>query len=392
MAMRTARLAIAISAAAHALAVAWIGTRAFAPPVHGAVLTTTPIEIVAPVEQTVPPVEQTVPPVVPIDVALADDRPPPAPAAAIHPPSAPGAHTRGRPVIAVPGAGSAGETAPRSPAAPSGLMAMRRGDAPPAALPAGRWDDLDHAPRGSGPAKDVTTGLLRESGGGGYEAEQGVFVGKVSPDGTVKITDRPNLNVHIALPSPRALGRGVARWYDSDKGPYGAAGDTSMASQIQASPGSTVDPGDRSKTVIVPVLGGGFDVTDWLMRSHGGDPYASKKLSFLDATRDERVQIGGKHRTEQLARSTQLMKRTLDALWVAPADLAARKRALFELWDDCAETGDREIIDGGQAARRLVIGFIRAHLPAGSPGAYTATELAALARSRQSKAAFEPYE
>jgi hypothetical protein len=301
-------------------------------------------------------------------------------------------HPRGAPAIAVHGVGPAGETAPRAPAASGGLMAMRRGDVPRAALPSGRWDELDHAPRGTAPQTDLTTGLLRPSGGGSYEAEQGVFVGKVNPDGTVKITDRPNLNVHVALPSPRAFGHGLAQWYDSDKGPHGAEGDTAMAKQIQASPGSTTDPGDRSKTVIVPVLAGGFDVTDWLMRGHAGDPYASKKLSFLDATRDERARIGGKHRTEQLARSTELMKRTLDTLWAAHQDLAARKQALFELWDDCAETGDPDLVEAGRAARRLVIGFIRAHLPAGGPDAYTPAELAALARVRQSKATFEPYE
>jgi hypothetical protein len=128
------------------------------------------------------------------------------------------------------------------------------------------------------------------------------------------------------------------------------------------------------------------------MRNHGGDPYASKKLAFLDATRDERVQIGGKHRKEQLARSTQLMRRNLDALAAAHADLAARKRTLFELWDECAEAGDPDLVAGGQAARRLVVGFIRAHLPAGGPDAYTPDELAALSRVQQSKATFQPYE
>jgi hypothetical protein len=400
MGMRTLRLAVAISAAAHAVAVAWVVTHALALPARSEAATTTPVEIVAVDRPVVPPV---VPVVVPIDVALADDRPPPVREPAARPPIASrahGAHTGGEPAIAVPGVGSAGETAPRPPSAPSGLMAMRRGDVPRAALPGGRWDDLDHAPRGTAPEKDLTTGILHESGGGSYESEQGVFVAKVSPDGTVKLTDRPNLNVHVALPSPKALGRSLARWYESDKGPSGAEGDTVMASQIQLHAGPTTDPpatpgspsADHTKTVIVPVLAGGFDVTDWLMRNHSGDPYASRKLSLLDATRDERVQLGGKHRSERLAHSAQLMRKTLDALWAAPADLAARKRALFELWDDCAEAGDPELVAGGQAARRLVIGFIRAHLPAGGPDAYTPAELAAFARARQSKAPFQPYE
>ena len=45
---------------------------------------------------------------------------------------------------------------------------------------------------------------------------------------------------------------------------------------------------DQSATVVVPIIAGQFDTTDWLMRRHGIDPYASKKLKFLDATRETR--------------------------------------------------------------------------------------------------------
>jgi len=65
---------------------------------------------------------------------------------------------------------------------------------------------------------------------------------------------------------------------------------------------------------------------------------------------------------------------------------------LFELWDECAETGDPDLVAGGQAARRLVIGAIRARFPAGSATAFTPAEIAAFARSQQSKATFQPYE
>jgi hypothetical protein len=279
-------------------------------------------------------------------------------------------------------------------------MAMRRGEAPRATLPAGRWDDLDHVPRGTAPEKDLATGILAPSGGGTYRSDQGVFVGKVSPDGSVKLTDSPNLNAHLALPSPKSLGNALSRWYGSDKGPTGQEGDTAMAKQLQVTSGATTDPvdpvttrnKDRATTVIVPILAGGFDTTDWLMRRHGQDPYASKKLAFLDSTRDERVQIGNRHRAEQLKQSPQLVQKTLDALWAATSDPEARKRALFELWDECAETGDPGLVAAGQAARRLVIGFIRGHLPAGAAGAFTPAELAAFARAKHSTAAFAPYE
>jgi len=86
------------------------------------------------------------------------------------------------------------------------------------------------------------------------------------------------------------------------------------------------------------------------------------------------------------------VQHSLRALWAATQDLRARKQALFDLWDDCAETGDAAVVAAGEAARRLILGFIRAHLPAGSADAFTAQDIAALARAQQSKAVFQPYE
>jgi hypothetical protein len=104
------------------------------------------------------------------------------------------------------------------------------------------------------------------------------------------------------------------------------------------------------------------------------------------------VQMGTAHREQQLRRTSQLMQRNLDQLWQRVADPTARRAALFELWDETIEAGDELAVEAGRAARTLVIGFIRARLPAGGPDAYTADELAALNRRRQSKAIFAPYE
>jgi len=409
--VRKLPLGVALSAAVHAAAVAWVATRATTPSLAAEPASSTTIEIVAVDRPAAPPAPPVAPvaPARPPDVALADERPEP-PALAPRPPAAmatapraprsPGSAEPPAAAIVVPGAGSADETAPRQSPARNPMMAMRGGEAPRAELPAGRWDDLDHAPRGTVPEKDRTTGILDASGGGTYKSDQGVFTGKVAPDGSVKLTDSRNLNVHLALPTPKSIGRGISSWYDSEKGQLGTEGDPALAKQIQVTSGATTDVPDpatgrlkdRAATAVVPVLAGGFDTTDWLMRRHGQDPYASKKLAFLDATRDERVQIGNRHRAEQLSHATQLMQHNLDALWAATQDLAARKRALFELWDECAETGDPDLVAGGQAARRLVIGAIRARLPAGSAVAFTPAELAAFAREKQSRAAFQPYE
>ncbi|HEX8112168.1 MAG TPA: hypothetical protein VF516_30755, partial [Kofleriaceae bacterium] len=250
------------------------------------------------------------------------------------------------------------------------------------------------------PVRDPQSGLLHDAGGGSHRSEQGGFDAIVHPDGTVTLHDNPAFAIHLAVPSLGDLGRAAASWYTCDKGASGKEGDPAMAGQIQVSPGATVAasdpigtaPRDHATTVIVPVLGGSFEVTDWLMRRHGQDPYAARKLRVLDATRDERVAIGKRHRAAELARTPEVVHRQLEVLWAQAADLAERKQGLFELWDDCVEIGDPELVAAAEAARRMILGFIRAHLPAGSADAYTPAELAALARTRRSQTAFTPYD
>jgi hypothetical protein len=400
-------LAVVVSAVVHAASLTWL----FAPRQLGAPAAN-PLER-ATADRAIPRPPEP-PRTAAIDVVLLDE---PTPAAApVLAPAAAHARAPSGPAPAAAGAlppgaaATATAGAPRpteAPGAPAGqrpdrpsLLAMRRGEAPSAALPFGRWDNLDHAPRGTAPQRDPSSGLLHEAGGGSHRSEQGGFDAIVHPDGTVVLRDHPSFHARLVVPSLRELGRDAATWYTSDKGPSGTDGDPAMAGQVRVSSGATVAPSDptgtapkeHNPTVVVPVLGGGFEVTDWLMRRHGQDPYAARKLAVLDATRDERVAIGKRHRAAELARTPEIVHRQLELLWAGATDLAERKQGLFELWDDCVETGDPEVVAAAGAARRLIIGFIRAHLPAGSADAYTPAQLAALARTRHSQAAFAPYE
>lgn len=167
---------------------------------------------------------------------------------------------------------------------------------------------------------------LKAAGGGAYKADKETFTARVEPDGSTHLKEKP----------------------------------------------------------------GQLDTQDKIMMSMGIDPYARAKLAFLDRTRDQRAAVGERWRHEQLSRSAQLMQRNIDRLWASTGELAARKTGLFELWDDCAETGSDELIAGGLAARRLVIGVIRGRLQ--GTDAYTAAELARLNSRRRSKAVFAPYE
>ncbi|HWO19594.1 MAG TPA: hypothetical protein VNO30_12495 [Kofleriaceae bacterium] len=388
--MRKAPLGVLISVAVHT-ALGALVFAAYEPPAR-------PEPEAEPVTVEIVPIEPA-----PMEVAVAAPTAPmPVPEPARPPPPPPPERRAAPPAPPSISTGTARpiETAPVDPGTPdpsatpprrSAWFDLRGGRRPTVdlRLPSGHRDDLERVPRGTDAAPGVApTGQLQDAGGGSRRSDQGVFTAKVAPDGSVTLKDGRNLRVGLALPTPRSIGNGVSRWYYSDKGPDGQRGERALEKEVS---GST-DAGDRSKTAIVPVVRGGFDVTDALMRSKGQDPYASKKLAFLDSTRDERVAMGNAHREQQLKKTTQIVQRNLDQLWQRVTDPRARREALFELWDEVVESGDEATVEAGRAARRLVVGVIRARLPAGGPDAYTAEELAALNRRRHSKATFAPYE
>jgi hypothetical protein len=379
---------VVVSVAVHAAVVAIVHVIEPAPrPVPELPLVA--VELV-PVELTPPPptaVERAALPEPAAAPAQESSQPPVAPPPAAPPRAAAAISTGAREAVEVtpPGTDPGATPAPRSP-----WFDLRRGRGPAVDLriPPGLFDGLANVPRGTDAARPVTpTGQLQESGGGRHRSDQGPFVATVAPDGGVTLKDRRNLGVRVVLPTPRDIANGISRWYYSDKGPDGQRGERALEKAV----GGSIDPGDRTRTTIIPVLGGGFDLTDAIMRHKGSDPYASKKLAFLDSTRDERVQIGTAHREQQLRKTAQIVQQHLDRTWRDVADPRARRQALFELWDEVVEAGDASLVEAGVAARKLVIGCIRARLPAGGPDAYTAEELAALNRRRQSKALFQPY-
>jgi hypothetical protein len=186
-------------------------------------------------------------------------------------------------------------------------------------------------------AQEIADVELHPSGNGTYSIEDkqfGAYTARVARDGTVAITDKRNLQVDGVLP--------------------------------------------------IGILGH-FDATDWVMRSHGADPYAAAKRAFLERTRDQRVEIGRRDRKDKLKQAPALMQEHLARLWSTIADPTERKQTLFALWDECADTGDEELVAAADGARQMVVGFIHA-----KQIAYSSAELAALNAHRQSKSAFAP--
>jgi hypothetical protein len=343
-------LSVTISAVVHLVAIAFVGARELSDRGDGrAEPTLTTIEIVAPAP--VPVVETP-----PVDVQLLDEptttstKPLPAKKSTTRvATSRVESRGTGNPLVETPGTPGT-EPGKTNPGTRSPYFDMRRGSqADLFTLPKSK-DDLDHVPAGTVAQRGVaTTGLLDDAAGGRKKSHQDVFVAKVDRDGSVKIQDTKNLQAELS-------------WNPAK------------------------------------FLSGRFDVTDYLMRKTKNDPYSSRKLKFLDETRDERVEIGKQWRQQQLMQTSQIMRKNLQRAWASSTDMAARKQALFELWDEIVEPKSRDdladevLVEASRVARRAVVGFIKAHLPAGSAHAYTEPELIAFNANKQSSSKFAPYE
>jgi hypothetical protein len=188
--------------------------------------------------------------------------------------------------------------------------------------------------------------VLRPDGGGGYRMDRETFAARVDRDGRVTFTDKPN----IQSDGPTAGGFGALGW------------------------------------------AGRFDVTDAIMRARGEDPYRYEKAKFLDETREMRCAMAAVERSDNLREAVHALSSFLDKIWSHDAwSPAERRRVIFELWDDCAEEGDVEMLAAAAQARASIVGFIRRRLPEGSTAGYGLDELARLNRGRRSQQVFDPY-
>lgn len=270
-----------------------------------------------------------------------------------------------------------------------GAMSMRQGK-PDLSLPTGSGVITAIINRPSPPPEDIAAELEPQRDGTHVKNDL-VFVATVEPDGNVKFEDKPNFRYKFHLPNPVKIARGVKRHLASwAEDPTGVATDRTKKNRdgTDDDHDGKLDEGDT-----VTILSGGFDLTDWAMRSQGDDPYTSRKMAFLDRTRTDRVAIGGKYRADQLDAADQYMLDHLRALWKRDdLDAEARRAEVFALWDDCAEAGEARVVEAAARARAALYRFVATKLPPGSRDAYTADELARLNATRKSRATFAPYD
>lgn len=201
--------------------------------------------------------------------------------------------------------------------------------------------------------------LLTPDEDGNYTWDRHGLHAKIRPDGTVEFRLRYGLSINgIGVGEPMC------------KGPATDPDDCQLGQTVPALPG------------ITPSL----DSTDLLYMAHGDDPRAAWKRWFFKQTREFRDELAQKFQKKLLVSSPDRMRANIRRIWSdGSATMAHKRRLLFELWDECADS------EAGQKVRGQLIHFIRQKFPPESPEAFTPQELGAFNASRLSKQSFSPY-
>jgi hypothetical protein len=129
----------------------------------------------------------------------------------------------------------------------------------------------------------------------------------------------------------------------------------------------------------------GFDVTDALQRGAGNDPYRAEREWFMNETEEIRDRLASRASQRVSREALTGLEDRLRRVWTSDRSVRDRKRALFDMWDECAED------ETGAEARNRIVAFIRREIAEGSTDEYGTDELARLNRDRTSRARFDPY-
>ncbi len=185
------------------------------------------------------------------------------------------------------------------------------------------------------------------TGGGSMRADKEPFHAEIRSDGRIEFRDRPNVQIE-----------GIK----------------------------------ISEEYLIPVIAGRFDVTDAIMASLGETLYPYRKRKLMDESREMRAGMAKADHEYQLKKALKNYNRHLRWLWKQETlTIRDRKKALFALWDECAEEGSASVLATARSVRAKTIAFVRKKLPKGSRHSYSTAELNALNDRRQSSEYFLPY-
>jgi hypothetical protein len=212
------------------------------------------------------------------------------------------------------------------------------------------------------------------------------LVATIREDGAVDFVAKPDVNV---VPGPFGGNGRTAQ--------QNAAGDPTLGEVL---PSHLVPPHlDRAlqrsgkegpgleDLALIALVSGQFDLNAPLLRLAGSDALDDEKRCFLRDTAALREEMADDFRARAAKRSFVELEGRLAGLVADPLlSVADKKRAVLDLWDDCALDDA-----GGRRARRVIDAFVRESMPPGSTLAFSDEELAAFNAGRPADACFAPY-
>ena len=139
-------------------------------------------------------------------------------------------------------------------------------------------------------------------------------------------------------------------------------------------------------------ISGRFDLNNLTERLAGNDPYAYEKRKIAEATFEDRLCLAREAARRRQQEGLFNLNEHLEWLRHLPGLTRPQLReVVFDLWDECMDTGTDGEPNLGAAARAGILAFIRRVFPPGTADAYTPAELVALNERRTSRNPFDPY-
>jgi hypothetical protein len=259
------------------------------------------------------------------------------------------------------------------------LVAAPAATVPPSALPASASATLEHP---------LVFRLNRRSKGD-YIYVGGNFEALVDREGSVRFRERFGVWGLLLPVAPLPLPPGTRTLEGTVREAMGK-GPRPTGGPAPAPPGTVVLEICESTPCLDPnrVLGAvfaTFDVNELYLRALGEDPNSFEKARFLVATSDWRQRLAVSQRDRRKDAALANQDRQLQAIWRSRRLTASeRRRLLFNLWLEMDDSPQ------GRKGASGIERFIRQHLPAGSPNAFTAAELKAMTAAAAPQR-FDPY-
>jgi hypothetical protein len=234
---------------------------------------------------------------------------------------------------------------------------------------------------------------------GGYVYDATTFQASIADDGAVRFRDDHGVFDLLWIAAPQPLPEGTPTLEGSirkvlghvrRRNPAAPPPPAPRAAAPQTPGGAVLEICERRPCVdpqrVVGFLGATFDITDEVMRLHGDDPYHAQKARFLADTAEWRHSLATAQRDRRKDAALTRQQDQLKVVWKQrQLSVPERRRLLFNLWLEM----DQASPEGRQGAAG-VLAFIRKHLPAGSPDAFTAHELRDMNQAAAPQR-FDPY-